>query len=60
MDWKDWIGLKVFIKLEDGTIFTNSTVLTYEEPYFSITDKYNLPVIINVKYIQRIKQEVEL
>ena len=57
MEWKEWIGKRIFIKLNDGTVFTHSKVLAYEEPYISITDLYGLPVIINVNSIQRIKEE---
>ncbi len=58
MEWKDWEGKIVFIKLIDGTIFTYSKVLVYEEPFFSITDRDNLPVIINISQILRIKEEI--
>lgn len=58
MDWKDWIGkTNVFIKLDDGQIFSNSKILTYEEPFLSLTDLFGLPVIINVKTILKIKEE---
>jgi len=57
MEWKDWIGKKVFIKLDDGQIFSYSEVLAYEYPYLSITDKYNLPAIVNIKTILKIKEE---
>lgn len=57
MDWQEWIGKNVFIKLRDGTVFSYSKVLTYEEPFLSITDKFGLPVVINVINIMRIKEE---
>lgn len=59
MDWKDWIGKKVFIKLNDGCIFSYSKVLAYEEPFISITDKFGLPVIIDVRTIVKINEERE-
>ncbi len=60
MEWHSWIGKIVFIKLNDGGVFTPpSKVLAYEEPYISITDKYGLPVIINVSQIAIIKEEEE-
>lgn len=59
MEWKDWIGKIVFIKLIDGTIYSYSKVLIYKEPFISIIDKDNLPVVINVDSIQRIKEEVK-
>ncbi len=57
MDWTEWIGKIVFIKLLDGTIFSYSKVLNYEEPFISITDKFELPVSINTSNIARIKEE---
>jgi len=57
MDWKEWIDKIVFIKLKDGTIFSYSKVLMFDEPFMSITDKFNLPVVINVERIDVIKEE---
>jgi hypothetical protein len=57
MEWKDWIGKKVFIKLIDGCIFSYSTILAYEEPFISLTDKFGLPVVINVNQISKISEE---
>jgi len=57
MEWKEWINKTVFIKIQDGTVFTYSKVLAYEEPFLSITDLHGFPVIINTKSIQRIKEE---
>jgi hypothetical protein len=59
MEWNEWIGKKVFIKLMDGSIFSKSEVLTYEQPFISITDKYGLPVVINVNQIIKISEERE-
>jgi hypothetical protein len=59
MEWKEWIGKKVFIKLNDGCIFSHSEVLTFEDPFISITDKFGLPVIINVNTIIKISEERE-
>lgn len=57
MDWKEWIGKKVFIKLDDGQIFSYSKVLAYEEPFLSITDKFGYPAIVNISTILKIKEE---
>ena len=59
MEWKSWIGKVVFIKLIDGTVFSYSNVLTYEEPFISITDRDGLPVVINISEIMRIKEELK-
>lgn len=58
MAWKDWIGKVVFIKLEDGTIFTYSNVLSFDEPFLTIRDRDNKLVAINISEIERIKEEV--
>lgn len=57
MEWKDWVGKKVFIKLNDSCIFSYSNVLAYEEPFLSITDKFGLPVVIDVRTIVKINEE---
>lgn len=59
MDWLDWVGKIVFVKLKDGAIFSYSKVLAYEDPYLSITDRDGLPVVIHVLSIERIKEEGE-
>lgn len=57
MEWQELIGHIVFIKLSDNTIFTNSKVLAFEEPFLSVTDRDGLPFIINIKTIMRVKIE---
>ena len=57
MEWKEWIGKKVFVKLTDGQIFSNSEVLAYEEPFLSLTDKFGYPAVINTRSIMKIKEE---
>jgi hypothetical protein len=57
MEWKEWIGKIVFVKLKDGQVFSYSEVLTYEEPFISIKDKFGLPAVFNVSEIIKIKEE---
>lgn len=57
MEWKEWIGKIVFIKLEDGQIFSYSKILAFENPFMSITDRDGLPVVFNVNQIVKIKEE---
>ena len=59
MAWKDWIGKIVFIKLEDGTIFTYSKVLSFDAPFLTIKDRDLKLVTINISEIERIKEELE-
>jgi len=57
MNWKEWIGKVVFIKLNDQQVFSFSEVLAFENPFLSIKDKYGYPAIINVNSILKIKEE---
>jgi hypothetical protein len=57
MEWNKWVGKIVFVKLDDGQFFSNSKILTYEEPFMSLTDKYGLPAVINVNHILKIREE---
>ena len=59
MEWKDWIGKIVFIKLEDGTIFTYSNILSFDAPFLTIKDRDKKLVTINISEIERIKEEGE-
>ena len=57
MEWNNWVGKIVFVKLDDGQFFSNSKILTYEEPFLSLTDKFGLPAVINVNHILKIREE---
>lgn len=57
MEWDEWIDKIVFIKLDDGRVFSFSKVITYDKPFISFTDRDNLPVVLNVKNIAVIKEE---
>ena len=58
MEWKDWIGKIVFIKLNDNQIFSFSEVLAFEDPFLSVKDKYGLPAIVDYKTIVKINEEL--
>ena len=57
MEWKEWIGKRVFVKLIDGQIFSNSEVLAYEEPFISVSYTLLYPAVINTNSIMKIKEE---
>ena len=57
MEWQEWIGRKVFIKLIDGTVFTFSTIVSFDEPFLTITDKFGKQVSINTNNISRMREE---
>lgn len=59
MEWKDWIGKIVFVKLEDGTIFTFSEVLDFNKPFLTLIDRDKKLVTINISEIYKIKEELK-
>ena len=59
VEWQEWVGKIVFIKLKDGQIFSYSEVLAFEDPFMSVKDMFNLPAVFNVGEIIKIKEERE-
>lgn len=57
MEWNEWIGKIVFIKLEDGQIFSYSEVLAFENPFMNIRDRDGSIATFNVRSIIKIKEE---
>lgn len=58
MEWSDWIGKKVFIKLIDGSVFSESLVTGFSDGFLSLTDKFNNSVVINILQIIKIVDDV--
>jgi len=56
MDWNEWIGKKIFVKLSDGAVYSG-VVLDFEDPFFTIRDKFGEKVIFNISKIEKIKEE---
>ena len=40
MDWKEWIGKRIFVKLINGGVYSG-IVLDVDDSFFSIRDKFN-------------------
>ena len=57
MEWKDWIGKKVFIKLIDGSIFSESLITDFSDGFLSLTDKFDNSVTVNVSQIIKIVED---
>ena len=57
MEWKDWKGKIVFIKLEDGQIFSYSEVLVVDNEYMKIRDRDGSLAIFRINEIIKIKEE---
>ena len=58
MEWSDWIGKKVFIKLIDGSVFSESLVNDFSDGFLSLTDQFNNSVTVNVLQIVKIVDDV--
>ena len=59
MEWKEWIGKKVFIKLIDGGIFSESLITDYDNGFISLIDKFKNSVKVNVSQISKIVEETK-
>ncbi len=59
MEWKDWIGKIVFVKLTDGSVYSKSLVRDYDDGFISITDKFNYALTIAVSQIVKIVEDDE-
>jgi small nuclear ribonucleoprotein (snRNP)-like protein len=56
MDWNDWIGKRVYLVLKNNRVYTG-TVLSSDEGFLKIKDKFNKEVVINVSDITVIQDE---
>ena len=57
MEWREWTGKRIFVKLITGAVYTG-IVLDVDENYFSIRDKFGQKVIFLISQIEKIKEEV--
>lgn len=59
MEWNNWIGKKVFIKLKDGSIFSKSLVKEIDENFITIVDRDLTPATIALSEILKIVEDEE-
>ena len=62
MDWRDWIGKRVFIKLKDGNVYSNSLVISVDisNPplvFIELKDKFQNKVMVISSEIIRIQED---
>jgi hypothetical protein len=61
MEWKQWKGKKIFIKLKDGGIYSGECIDVDESSkpliFVTIIDKYNEKVTVVHSEIIKIKEE---
>jgi len=63
MEWKDWIGKRIFVKLKGGSVY-NGEVLSVDDKrspvqFINIKDKFEKIVCFPVNEIIKIVEEVE-
>jgi hypothetical protein len=62
MEWKDWIGKRVFVKLISGAVYSGyilDTTTQEDNIFFVIMDKFNEKIAFPVAQIEKIKEEKE-
>ncbi len=63
MEWKEWIGKHIFVKLKDGSVY-NCLVLSVDDPdspviFMNVKDKFDKIVCFPVDEIIKIREEGE-
>lgn len=61
MEWNEWNGKRIFVKLQDGSVYTGE-VLSVDDPkseviFMNIRDKFGEIVCFPVSSISKIKEE---
>ena len=57
MEWKDWEGKKVFIKLKDGSCFSKSYITNGDEDFLHIVDRDLVKSIIAISEIIKVVED---
>tara|TARA_Y100000310_G_C20515832_1_gene731134 strand:+ start:43 stop:234 length:192 start_codon:yes stop_codon:yes gene_type:complete len=58
MEWRDWIGQRIYIVLKSGRIYTGK-VLNYSNGWFEILDKFNKNISLQVSQIEVIQEDLK-
>ena len=56
MEWSDWVGKRIFVKLNTGEVY-NGIILDADIIFITIRDKFNEKVVFPISNIQKIKEE---
>ena len=63
MEWKDWIGKKIFVQLKSGSVYSGKVIDVDEKSpplvFLTITDKFGEKVTFVQSEIIKIKEERE-
>ena len=56
MDWTDWTGKRIFVRLSSGKVFSGKVIEVSDDGVFiKIIDKFNSPVIFATSDIVELK-----
>jgi len=56
MDWTDWTGKRIFVRLSSGKVFSGKVIEVSDDGIFiKIIDKFNSPVIFATSDIVELK-----
>jgi hypothetical protein len=58
MEWKEWIGKRIFVQLRSGSIYSGK-VIDVDGDFFTMIDKFGEKVVFVVNEIIKIKEERE-
>ena len=58
MDWSEWIGKRIFVRLKTGKVFSGE-VIEISNNFFKIIDKFNSPVVFSILDIVELKLDGE-
>lgn len=56
MEWNDWNGKRIFLKLKDGSVYSGK-VIDVDGDFIKFIDKFNSKVTVNVNEIIKIVEE---
>ena len=61
MEWKDWIGKRIFVQLKSGSVYSGEVLSIDEESkpliFFEIIDKFGEKITFVHSEILKIKEE---
>jgi len=56
MEWEDWIGKRIFVKLISGGVYSG-IILDSDDKFMTIRDKFGERVVFAISEILKIKEE---
>lgn len=61
MEWYEWIGKNIFVKLQDGSVYNGKIINCFnssdKKEFLEIIDKFGEKVCFPINEIRKIKEE---